>query len=161
MGDGAHIVAVRRLVGGLTAAVHAVVVEDRSGQRQSLVVRRWTHRAPGEATAAAAQNVQDEAAVLEVLSRTDIAAPRLVAIDPFGRATAGVPALLMTRLPGHIHLRPADPERWLTQLASTLVRIHAVQALDGLPDAPEHLQPPRIRRERGRLGRSSGASSPL
>ncbi len=78
--------------------------------------------------------MQDEAQVLAGLTRADVPAPRLVAIDPLGGATAGVPAILMTRLPGHVQLRPANPEGWLRQLALTLVRIHTTDGLDGFPD---------------------------
>jgi aminoglycoside phosphotransferase (APT) family kinase protein len=44
----------------------------------------------------------------------------------------GGPAVLMTRMPGKVHLMPRDRERWLRQMAQMLARIHAL-AVDGKP----------------------------
>src|SRR6185436_2609887 len=46
----------------------------------------------------------------------------------------GCPAVLMTRVPGAVHLMPRDRDRWLRQMARMLARIHAL-ALDGKPFA--------------------------
>lgn len=65
-----------------------------------------------------------ETEFLSVLEGRDVPAPRLVGstID----AAHGGPAVLMTRVPGHVHLMPADRERWLQEMAHTLIRIHAL-----------------------------------
>ena len=53
-----------------------------------------------------------------------VARPVLLAVDPAG-ATAGVPAVLMSRLPGRVDWWPSDMDRWLRRLAGLLPRIHA------------------------------------
>ncbi len=50
--------------------------------------------------------------------------PVLLAVDSAGTA-AGVPAVLMSRLPGRVDWWPSDMERWLRRLAGILPAIHA------------------------------------
>ncbi|HDK44905.1 MAG TPA: aminoglycoside phosphotransferase family protein, partial [Actinobacteria bacterium] len=50
--------------------------------------------------------------------------PEIVALDPDGSQT-GVPAVLMTLLPGTVELRPDDLDRWLAALAEPLNVLHA------------------------------------
>ena len=69
------------------------------------------------------ERVRHEGRILTGLERTDIPAPRLLGIDPDGER-CGNPALLMSHLDGHIELTPGDPDDWLRQMASMLVRIH-------------------------------------
>jgi aminoglycoside phosphotransferase (APT) family kinase protein len=130
VGPGARVVSVRRLIGGITSSVHGLTVESRRGQHHHLVLRRWVTTHPGDSPP---DLVRREARTLEALSATDLPAPRLVAFDAEGSEAGGAPTLLMTRLPGHVHLSPRDPDSWLRQMASALPRIH------GLPiDAPPY-----------------------
>lgn len=122
VGGGAHVASVRRLRGGMSSAVHAVTVEEASGHRHRLVLRRfvrahWLAEEPDLA--------RHEATALEVLAGSDVPAPRLVAFDEFATAT-DVPAVLMTRLAGGADLDPADLESYLRQQAEMLPRIHAI-----------------------------------
>jgi aminoglycoside phosphotransferase (APT) family kinase protein len=112
----------RRLMGGITSSIHRLAVETRSGTRTQVVLRQWT---PSEwdTTADAPQFVERERHVLRGLASTDIPAPRVLAVDPTGEST-GVPALLMTRVPGRIDLTPTDPKAWLRQIAGMAARIH-------------------------------------
>lgn len=128
VGDGARVLEARRLAGGITSAVHALAVQAADGARHRLVLRRWV----GTEASVAAERVRREARVLEALASADLPVPSLVAADPSGAASGGVPSLLMTRLRGHVHLAPRDPEVWLRQLAAVLPRIH---------DAPVDLPP--------------------
>jgi aminoglycoside phosphotransferase (APT) family kinase protein len=111
---------VRRLVGGISSAVHAVQIVDRSGELRHYVLRRWALPDFPQGTA----EVRREADTLTGLADSGLPAPRLVAIDPEPE-TCSYPALLMTRLPGRMLLRPTDPDHWLRQLADALPRIHA------------------------------------
>lgn len=126
VGSGARVVGWRRLTGGLASSVHRLAVE-RNGRREALVLRRWVPDADRAEHAIGA--VASEAAILTALARSDLPAPRLVG-STTDAAHAG-PALLMTRVPGHIHLAPGDRERWLQQMVHMLVRIHALDIATG------------------------------
>ena len=112
----------RRLMGGITSSIHRLAVETRRGTRTQVVLRQWT--ASGwDTTDDAPQLVERERHVLVGLESTDIPAPRVLAVDPAGEST-GVPALLMTRVPGRIDLTPTDPKAWVRQIAGMAARIH-------------------------------------
>jgi aminoglycoside phosphotransferase (APT) family kinase protein len=111
LGGGARVVAVRRMIGGVASQVHHLTVVER-GRRDDYVPRSWD----GEVSAWATGQVRAETAILSALARTDIPAPRVVASSDA--------ALLMTLIPGEVHLEPSD--RWLEQMARMLVRIHAL-----------------------------------
>ena len=114
-----------RLTGGLTSSVHAVDVEVAGGVHR-LVLRRWTGRPwPDGSVDDGERMVADEAQVLIAIAGSREPVPALVACDPTG-AEAGLPALLMTRLPGRLDLTPRDPTAWVQLLADRLVRIHHV-----------------------------------
>jgi aminoglycoside phosphotransferase (APT) family kinase protein len=119
VGPSAQVVSARRLTGGITSATHVLSIEDSSGHRHRLVLRRWV----GDPAHEGADSVRREASILTELASSGLPVPGLVAADPEGRS-CGDPALLMTWLPGHIELAPRDPESWLGQMAEMLVRIH-------------------------------------
>jgi aminoglycoside phosphotransferase (APT) family kinase protein len=130
-----RVVRTRRLVGGITSAVDACWTP--TGQ---VVLRRYVEPADDDAP----ERVAREAAALRGLASSDVPAPQLVAADPDGRH-CGVPAVLMTRLPGAPLLRPADPDDWLRRLAQLLPLVHAapVQARDWERWVePAELEPP-------------------
>ena len=131
MGSGSRVVAVRRLVGGITSAVHRLSVVSGSGARCSVVLRRWRNAPEGDA----ATHVRSEARALRGLASSGVPAPRLLAASD-GTETGGTAALLMTRAPGALDLAPRDPDAWLRQMAAVLPAIHAVQ-LD-VPDRRVH-----------------------
>jgi aminoglycoside phosphotransferase (APT) family kinase protein len=138
IGPGARVVALRRLAGGITSAVHALDVVDRDDLDHHLVLRRWAADVPGTLAgdgavdrAEATALVERESHALQALEGHDVAAPRLIAHDPTG-AAAGAPALLMARVPGEVDLAPQHPARWLGQLAAVLARIHGL-AIDAAP----------------------------
>jgi len=140
MGSSARVVGWRRLTGGITSSVHRLTVEHH-GRREVVVLRRWApDSAHGRDVVAA---VVAETATLTALERSDLPAPRLIG-STTDAAHAG-PAVLMTRVPGHVQLMPADREHWLRQLAHTLMRIHALE-IDARPFEswldPGRLSPP-------------------
>lgn len=127
-----RVVGARRLTGGATSSVHAVSLETATGRRRRVVLRRWTGAPwPDGTVDDGEQCTRREAAVLTLLDDSDLPAPRLLAVDPGGQQ-CGLPAVLMTMLPGRIELTPGDPAGWLRALAAMLPRIHAV-APTGLP----------------------------
>lgn len=117
----AEVVAVRALEGGTSAAVHALDVRDRVGQTHALVLRRFVRL---EWRAEDPEAPAREAAALEVARRCPVPTPLLVALDA-GGGSAGVPALLMTRLSGHVEWAPPDLDLFLRALAAALHDIHA------------------------------------
>jgi aminoglycoside phosphotransferase (APT) family kinase protein len=120
VGAGARVVGWRRLTGGLTSSVHRLTVEQ-NGRRGLYVLRRWV--TAGEHGEHVVRAVAAETAVLTALEPSDVPAPRVIGSTT--DADAG-PAVLMTRVPGHVHLMPRDRQRWLQQMAHALTRIHAL-----------------------------------
>src|SRR5262245_56924515 len=106
LGPGAQVVGWRRLTGGLTSLVHRLTVQQR-GRRLPYVLRRWVPQVDSEEYVIGA--VASETAVLTALERSDVPAPRVMGATT-DAADAG-PAVLMTRVPGHVLLMPRDRER--------------------------------------------------
>jgi aminoglycoside phosphotransferase (APT) family kinase protein len=128
VGPRSRVVRVRRLIGGIDSVVHALLIEDARGHCHELVLRRRV----GEDISRASKRIAREATVLTVLAATSIHAPRLVAADADGTASGGTSSILMTRLPGHIHLAPSDPELWLQEQVHCLASLHSLSV--DLPD---------------------------
>jgi aminoglycoside phosphotransferase (APT) family kinase protein len=129
-GPGARVVGGRRLTGGLISSVHRLSVETRDGARRQVVLRQHLSAEAGERPA---EWISREANVLQALEQTDVPAPRLLAIDPEGKAS-GFPALLMSRMPGSVYLAPNDADSWLKQTASMAARIHNISLKAELPN---------------------------
>lgn len=111
-----------RLRGGWTSDMRRLDVRGRDGRR-SLVLRSFVkpffvHHAEGLLTR--------EAAVLRLLSGTDVPAARLVALDATARH-CDHPSLLMSLLPGTVRLGDEGSDRRAELLARQLLRIHGVQ----------------------------------
>jgi len=139
---GGPVISARALRGGMASAVHLVTVQQPGGRRDQAVLRRYVRPDPDEPDPAAA-----EARALRLAGAADVPTPALLAVDPDG-TEAGVPALLMTRLPGRVDWWPSDLDRWLKRLAALLPRIHgAARPADGTlprfaPYRQENYRPP-------------------
>lgn len=146
VGSGARILSEHPRAGGTSSAVHAVTVVDARNTRHHLVLRRyvradWLVDEPDLA--------EHEARVLSLLEPSRVDAPVLIAVDPTG-ASAEVPAVLMTRLPGRIRWSPRDVDGFLVRLVDAMRSIHEVAAPDSVPIrdfvpyyAGQSLEPPR------------------
>src|SRR6267378_4473671 len=121
-GKGSKVVRVRRLGGGISSAMHAVDVRTAHGGLTKFVLRRHLAFRLLEEEPDVAER---EARNLELVESAGIAAPRLVAVDADG-AECDVPAVLMTRIAGHLDLKPRDIDSWLRRMAELLPPIHAV-----------------------------------
>lgn len=120
---GGRLASVAALPGATSSALHSVAVES-NGQRRSLVLRRftnrdWVRREPDVALR--------EAASLQHATRAGLPVPELVATDRDG-SYCGVPATLVTMMPGEVVLRPANWKEWLDGLAGAAAKIHRVDA---------------------------------
>ncbi|MFD7310658.1 phosphotransferase family protein [Promicromonospora sp. NPDC059942] len=120
MGRGSRVVAHRRLTGGVNSAVHRLTVERR-GTRTFVVLRQYP---AGSIALRAAMG--EEIANLQVVAGSGLPVPTILAADVAGAANCGAPSLLMTRLPGHIHLDPAERRPWIERIAEFAARLHSV-----------------------------------
>ena len=94
------------------------------GSRGEAVLRlftnqRWLALEPDLAT--------HEAAVLELVAGHGIRTPELLAVDHDG-SVAGVPAILMTMLPGDPVLEPDDLDGWLDAMVGPVLRLAEIDA---------------------------------
>jgi aminoglycoside phosphotransferase (APT) family kinase protein len=111
----------RRMSGGIASEVYAMTcaVGDR-GHR--FAARRYISDLPFEP---GPPTIASETSTLVQLEDLNVPAPRLLGSDPSGDV-AGRPALVMTRLPGRLALRPDDPLAWTRALAEMLVAVHSL-----------------------------------
>lgn len=139
---GGRVVRARRLSGGISSEAHDLLV-DRGGRPRHVVLRAFAHRDPRDPSLAR------ELAILEALGATAVPAPVVLVADVDG-AEAGVPAMLMERLPGRIELRPervvdhagqvgrmlADIHRLGIDAPISVVRATELGPVDGMDGAP-------------------------
>jgi len=120
---GAQIGAITRLAGATSSSLYAL--DGAAGERYVLRLfsnADWLADQPDLAL--------HEASSLRKLQGGGLTlTPRLVGLDEDG-AQCGVPALLMTRLPGAVQLSPPDLDGWLGQMADFLARLHALPLAD-------------------------------
>jgi aminoglycoside phosphotransferase (APT) family kinase protein len=102
-----------QLEGSTSSTLFDVLVDDQ----RTMVVRAFTD---SEWLATEPDLAVHEAAVLRILEAVDLPTPRVVALDRAGE-TAGVPAIIMTRLPGRVNLPPSPTDDWLASLGTPLV----------------------------------------
>jgi aminoglycoside phosphotransferase (APT) family kinase protein len=119
MGPGSRVVGYRRLTGGVCSAVHRLTVERR-GVRTFVVLRQY----PGGL--GLQETVEKEIATLALVAGSGLPVPSVLAADVAGASTGGGPTLLMSRLPGHVDLTPAEPRSWLTKIAELAVLLHSL-----------------------------------
>ncbi|ANU15968.1 hypothetical protein BBI11_02310 [Planococcus maritimus] len=115
------------LKGGTSSLLYEIRA-NKDGERQSLVLRlhhkgEWLDQEPDLA--------KHEAMSLELAEKAGISAPRVLAFDESGEA-CGMPAVLMTKVPGTVILPPSYDAAWLEGLAETLAEIHRHKA-EGFP----------------------------
>lgn len=123
---GSRVVGLRRLGGGLGAAMHRFDLILPDGERRKLVLRRYPRLALEEEPDLTLHAWR----TLELLERLEVAAPRAVWAD-FESRYFGTQALVMTRLPGRTVLLPRDRDAWLRELGAALARLHRTR-LDGV-----------------------------
>ncbi|WP_163505957.1 phosphotransferase family protein [Fodinicola acaciae] len=119
MGRGSRVVGCRRLTGGVCSAVNRLTVERR-GVRTFVVLRQYP------AGLGLQESLEKEIANLGVVAGSGLPVPSILAADVAGASTGGAPSLLMTRLPGHVDLNPAQPRSWMTRIAELAVSLHSL-----------------------------------
>lgn len=121
----ASIKKVSRLKGGASSSVYSIILSSNTivGERE-VVLRlfdnvQWLQQEPDLA--------KHEKESLLLASYTGIPTPKILAYDENGQYT-GLPAVLMTKLEGKVELRPQNMDAWLSGMAKSLVKIHALKA---------------------------------
>jgi aminoglycoside phosphotransferase (APT) family kinase protein len=102
------------MAGGLTSVMHRIEVRGAAYVLREMTVEPWATHAEGL--------LAREARSQRILHGGAVPVPRCVGVDPVGTA-AGVPALLMTALPGRVVLDRWDPAI-ASALAQVLVDVH-------------------------------------
>ena len=129
LGQNSKVQSVRKLLGATSSTIYALTLTYKQKQVE-LVLRLFTNK---EWLASEPDLARHEADCLLLAQQLAVPVPELVAVDEDGRFTQH-PAILMTRLPGHVHLNPSNLHDWLDKLAATLVKIHTLP----VPDFPWH-----------------------
>ena len=125
LGAAAQITRAERLAGSTSTTLVALDV-TQGAITHALVVRLfdnqvWLANEPDLAP--------HEAANLLKASAIPTPTPDLIAVDEDGSA-CGLPAVLMTRLPGSVRLIPDDLDTWLRELAEAIAPLHHVDPGD-------------------------------
>ncbi len=118
---GGRLIRNRRLRGGLGARMDVLDIEDADGARRKVSLRRFVRDHPTSAP----EHVAHEFEILRLVESTGIAAPRPLLLDSQGEFF-GVPAMVLTYLPGRPLYNPADEQVWAGDLARALLSVHAV-----------------------------------
>lgn len=107
--------------GATSSTVHSITVR-RNARLFDVILRRFTNQ---EWLSEEPDLALHEAENLKKVAQAGVPTPQLIAYDEEGDR-CGVPAVLMTRLPGGVELAPPDLDDWLFQLAAALIPIHAL-----------------------------------
>jgi aminoglycoside phosphotransferase (APT) family kinase protein len=117
---GARVVGLRTLRGGLGGLTRAVRIQDLDHTTRTVTLRTYAGK-----EWMTPERLEREVRTLELLERAGVPAPRPLALDATGERF-GAPAMLQTYLPGRPVVSPADPARWLAELARGLARVHSL-----------------------------------
>ena len=119
----ARVIAATRIRTATSCLLHEIELQSKTGQSHALLRRftdqQWVKREPDVALR--------EAMSLQHAARARLLAPALLAVDSEGEH-CGVPATLVTKLPGNVVLSPTNPNLWLSGLAQAAAQIHRVDA---------------------------------
>ncbi len=121
LSPGGRLVRMRRLRGGIGARMHVLEIEGADGARHRVSLRRFVrdHRF------STSEHVGQEFEILCLVESAGIAAPRPLLLDARGEYF-GVPAMVLSYLPGAPLYTQRDERAWVEQLARALLTVHAV-----------------------------------
>lgn len=111
----------RRLRGGVGARMDVLDIARADGTSRKVALRRFQR----DNRSSQPEHVAHEYAVLQLVERAQLPAPRPLLLDAQGELF-GVPAIALTYLPGAPVYLPRDLTSWVAELARGLLAIHAV-----------------------------------
>lgn len=122
-GNRVDVEGIKNLPGGTSSLVFEVPFENKE-MHESIILRlfhqkEWLAKEPDLA--------RHEGESLQNAALLEIPSPTLIAFDETG-GKCGMPAVLMTKLPGTTILQPIDMPSWLDKMAAALARIHRHKA---------------------------------
>lgn len=125
LGETAEITSIEPLKGGTSSLLFELAVQE-NGSIHYYVLRLfhkedWLKREP--------DLPKHEAASLQFAEWAGFSVPHLIAYDETGE-NSGMPAVLMTKVPGSVVLQPSNDEKWLDSLAAVLAKLHQTKAED-------------------------------
>ena len=121
---GAEIASWAVLRGGTSSAMYVLDVGNDAGSR--VVLRCYVRPEVNEEEPDLAER---EAAALCTVASIDVPTPELIAVDPAGDQV-GLPAVLMTWLPGRVKWKAKDAEGWLSSMATLLPVIESTGTIN-------------------------------
>ena len=122
LAPGGRLVRSRRLRGGLGARMDVLDIERADGSRWKVALRRFVREQHRFSTR---EHVAHEFEVLRLVETAGIPAPRPVLLDANGEYF-GVPAIVLTYLPGRPLFAAKSVGVWTEGLARALLTVHAV-----------------------------------
>lgn len=120
--DTAELTNVKPLKGGTSSTLFELDIRINGGTL-SYVLRLfhkadWLEKEPDLA--------KHEADSLQFAEKAGLLVPHVIAHDETGKSS-GMPAVLMTKMPGSVVLQPANDENWLEGLAASLADLHQIE----------------------------------
>ena len=124
---GARPLSLRRLRCGLGAHMHRLRFETASGERRTVVLRRYVN----EWRESTPEHARYEFEVLKLLAKAGIPAPQPLLLDAEG-TYFGCPAMVLSYVPGRSFFYHPDEASWVDGLAVALADVHRLtpQRLD-------------------------------
>ena len=121
---GAEVAGWEVLRGGTSSAMYVLDLADDAGSR--VVLRCYVRP---EMNDEEPETAAREAAALRTVAAIEVPTPELIAVDPAGEEV-GIPAVLMSWLPGRAKWRAKDSTGWLASLAAVLPAVHDASTID-------------------------------
>jgi aminoglycoside phosphotransferase (APT) family kinase protein len=122
LAPGGRLLRTRRLTGGLGCRSDVLDIEGADGKARKFTLRRFVRADHAFSTP---DHVAHEFRILQLVERARIPAPRPIMLDAEGELF-GVPAIVISYLPGRPLFPTTNIERWTEDLASALLTVHAV-----------------------------------
>jgi aminoglycoside phosphotransferase (APT) family kinase protein len=119
---GGRFLRTRRLRGGLGCRSDVIDIERADGSRWKVTLRRFVRTGHRWSTPESAAH---EYKILRLLQSAGVPAPRPILLDAEGEYF-GVPAMVLSYLPGRPLFPAMNIERWSEGLAEILIKLHAV-----------------------------------